>query len=621
MNERLNGLVAYWQLLATDTELSVYVTPQDIAEFKRRVRAEGERFLTVTLPTLGKAMEASFATGVLELPAGFGRCGNRAYPAFLRKAFEELYSSEGVLLWYEYSPNKLFSFHTGGSGAVLAIRQLTLMCYKLRVPYQPHQLSSFTAAFLATESEIPDSVSSLTLTGDGPDVDCVLRVASRYIHAVLAGVNPLDIRPKHGSGQSACKTLPWERWKRPRFVPQLHKLYPQWEWFFWNFSHYSEERAKGQEILFHPTSRLTFVPKDSRGPRVICMEPRELMFVQQGQMALMYKAIQRYRSVAREVSCLTQDPNRDLAWLGSATGSLATLDLKEASDRVSLELVRALFPSNWWDALTASRSTHCELPDGRVIALKKFAPMGSANCFPVESLVFWAICRGVFDVVDGRQHIRLHSRRALRVFGDDLVLPQEMASTVISILEVVGLKVNRQKSYLQGPFRESCGADFYEGRDVSIVRCKAAFAVDTWGEKAGVFRIRDLFNETIRRFGMHLSRPLANLLYEITGFRPILTARWAVGMDHRGKEVVIPPSGSLSLISDVTDVSNARTRWDDDYQCRVVRVLQERAVIKPLALADRSLLLKWELTGSPEHRSDRVALPKRTKYKYGWVCL
>ena len=59
-------------------------------------------------------------------------------------------------------------------------------------------------------------------------------------------------------------------------------------------------------------------------------------------------------------------------------GQLATLDLKDASDRLRLDVVQRLFPRNWADALTACRSGQTELPDGRLVTLNKHAPMGSA---------------------------------------------------------------------------------------------------------------------------------------------------------------------------------------------------------------------------------------------------
>lgn len=620
--KRINGMVAYWQLLATDTELSAYVTQHDIAEFKRRALAEGDRFLTVELPKLGKALEAALASGVFELPAGFKQFRNRPYPAFLNKAWSELLDEQGRVLWYEFSPNGQFSFHSGGSGAVRCIRQLTLLAYKLRVPYSTEEIDKFTDAFVSVDSSLPE-VDFQQPAFDGWTVGDVLVRAGSYIRTLLSGVNPLDVRPKHGSGQSACRTKPKDRYYRPRFVPQLHQVYPEYFWFYWNLVHRCDERAN-VEVLMHPASRLTFVPKDSRGPRVICMEPRELMFIQQGQMDLLYKAILRYRNVAQEVSCLTQDRNQIAAQQGSIFGDLATLDLKEASDRVSLDLVRTLFPDNWVQALEASRSTHCELPDGRLIRLRKFAPMGSACCFPVESLVFWAILRGVIDLVVGSTPSIRHSRMPLRVFGDDIVLPHSIASKAISALEAVGLMVNRTKSYLSGPFRESCGADFFAGDDVSYVRTQRAFAPDNWGTQEGLFRLRDQFNEAILKYGFHLTAPLVSLFKEITGRSIPVTTAYAVDHDWDGREKISPPSGCLALIGLTRDYGvRAKTRLGR-YCSLELKCLRELPVYEEQDLDDRCHLVRWGLHGSQDRPLGfpyRVALPKRHKYKYGWVRL
>jgi len=154
---------------------------------------------------------------------------------------------------------------------------------------------------------------------------------------------------------------------------------------------------------------------------------------------------------------LHPDVNSDVA------GKLATLDLKDASDRLRLDLVQRLFPSNWAEALTACRSAMTELPDGRLVSLSKHAPMGSAVCFPVMALTIWALLTAIAPK---------SARRQILVYGDDIVVPSFMTEDAIQVLESVGLRVNVQKSFSRGPFRESCGEEFIYGCRVTPIRLR-----------------------------------------------------------------------------------------------------------------------------------------------------
>jgi hypothetical protein len=151
-------------------------------------------------------------------------------------------------------------------------------------------------------------------------------------------------------------------------------------------------------------------------------------------------------------------------------GRLATLDLKDASDRLRLDVVQRLFPRNWADALTACRSGRTELPDGRLVTLSKHAPMGSAVCFPVMALTIWALLTAIAP---------RHARKDILVYGDDIVVPSFMAADATRVLEAVGLRININKSFSKGPFRESCGEEFVYGCRVTPVRLRMNLDDDT----------------------------------------------------------------------------------------------------------------------------------------------
>lgn len=147
----------------------------------------------------------------------------------------------------------------------------------------------------------------------------------------------------------------------------------------------------------------------------------------------------------------------------SEAGQLASLDLKDASDRLRLDVVTRIFPTNWGAALVACRSGSTELPDGRTVTMRKHAPMGSATCFPVMALTIWSLLTAIAPRT---------ARKSILVYGDDIIVPSFMAADATQVLEAVGLRVNVSKSFSSGPFRESCGEEFINGVRVTPVRLR-----------------------------------------------------------------------------------------------------------------------------------------------------
>lgn len=195
------------------------------------------------------------------------------------------------------------------------------------------------------------------------------------------------------------------------------------------------------------------------------MEPQEIQFIQQGQKKLLYNVIESAPLTRGLVNFTDQKINRVLAKRASLTNDYATLDMKEASDRVSTMLVELLFKDTpWLKCLMATRSPATELPDGTILQLKKFAPMGSAVCFPVEALTFWVLAESI------RRSERIEG--SIYVFGDDLIVPTALTPHLFELFPKYGLKFNEDKCFTSGPFRESCGCDAYKGIEIQPVRMK-----------------------------------------------------------------------------------------------------------------------------------------------------
>jgi len=201
-----------------------------------------------------------------------------------------------------------------------------------------------------------------------------------------------------------------------------------------------------------------------------------MQYAQQSILEQIVAELDHAYNVKEFIDFSDQVPNQEMACEGSLYGNLATLDLSEASDRVSVLLVRSLLKNHphLLGAVEASRSTRAGVLN-QVIDLNKFASMGSALCFPFEAMVFLTI---IFSVIAEElnttvsQRLLKRLKGKVRVYGDDIIIPVEYVVPVISRLEAFGLKVNKGKSFWTGKFRESCGKEYYDGFDVSIVRVR-----------------------------------------------------------------------------------------------------------------------------------------------------
>lgn len=151
--------------------------------------------------------------------------------------------------------------------------------------------------------------------------------------------------------------------------------------------------------------------------------------------------------------------NRHYARIGSRTGSLATVDLSNASNNILFWVVRELMPADWWKYIVVTRSPDLVTLDGEVHALQMISTMGNGFTFELESLLFWALARGVQD------YLSISDRR-LAVFGDDIVIHHECVPLLSDVFESLGMQVNHEKTYARGPYRESCGGYYFLGHDI-----------------------------------------------------------------------------------------------------------------------------------------------------------
>lgn len=205
-------------------------------------------------------------------------------------------------------------------------------------------------------------------------------------------------------------------------------------------------------------SRLLTVPKSAKTDRVIAAEPTGNSFLQQGVHSYLRGRLRRF-GVNLDDQSINQNAARDAYAHG-----LSTLDLSAASDTISHELLYHLLPLDWAIFLDALRSPETQVK-GEWILTEKFASMGNAFCFELETLIFWALSCSV----DELQPKAAGSVDKVIVYGDDIIIPRAAYDSVVEILTFCGFTINETKSYRTGNFFESCGKHYHRGIDVTPV--------------------------------------------------------------------------------------------------------------------------------------------------------
>jgi hypothetical protein len=208
------------------------------------------------------------------------------------------------------------------------------------------------------------------------------------------------------------------------------------------------------------SSRSSFVPKSQDISRMICTEPNLNMFFQLGLGNLIEGRLSRYFNLD-----LTTQPeiNQRLARQGSRNGQFSTIDLSSASDSISLGMCKRVFPSWFYQTLLEIRSTHTHL-DGDVVALDMVSTMGNGFTFPLQTFIFSCLIRAAYRSCG--LHVDDKGTKNWGCFGDDLIVDKRAYHSTVRLLSILGFSVNSSKTFPEGHFKESCGADWFHGQPV-----------------------------------------------------------------------------------------------------------------------------------------------------------
>lgn len=450
------------------------VPKRDLIYIQTRLSNEGLSFLTDVLPQLSKAMLSGLESNAFRCPDSFQTSNKSEMPRFLGTFLRKVFNDDGRFLR---------EIDDGVAHAIYVVRQICEVLYKADFPRREEKDQLVIDRFIQTEKELND--------WHLPSGDNTLFLARQLIRTLFKDFFK-QMNGHCGFGPGVCSDakvvdkFTTTLWDSPA-LRQYHDAY------FWNVAEKMEDRniRMSNSSLFNGqlSAQVILVDKDARGPRLISCEPVTNQWLQ----TFLEKSIVKYvenHELTTQVRFSDQTWNRDLAESNSITRYSATVDLKDASDRVPLALVEYLFQDTiLLKPLLACRTPRTRLPDGRTICLKKFAPMGSACCFPIMALTIWALVNAQVSL--DRGYLVSDS---CHVYGDDIIVGVSDLHSCRVALKKGNLMINEDKSYDEAFFRESCGADFFAGWDVTPKRFRKVPSADL-SAMENSFRLITFLNE------------------------------------------------------------------------------------------------------------------------------
>lgn len=615
---------------------------RDVLTLRSRVEHEGDSFITITLADFGGDFDRALALGRAAPGSFFGFARRRSgLPHWLRGFLDRVFDqTSGDLL-----PQPC-------GDCVRYIRQICRFGVKVLLPCTEARSQAAVAAYVSNDlacvplreewsaGECPhERFDEETNPVEGEHSEpAVLRdrlwashLGKLHDRVTAVVVSSLALEDEDGNVQVHCVHGPGATVEgytsNEKWADRFWHLRLEHSGFTRTLAHFgaektlwSEPRVSEMPTYVDPADerpvKVTLVPKTLKRPRVIAVEPCCVQFAQQGLAGVLVRALDQGRYTSGRINFRDQRVNQEKALSGSLDGGYATIDLSDASDRVDCDLVDHMFraaPEKFRRFLWACRSTRAILPGGEILLLRKFASMGSALCFPVESLAFYTIAlaaRLASRGLPGTPSCVAQVAQGVYVYGDDLCVPADETPSICAALEAFGLKVNYRKTFWTGQFRESCGMDAFAGARVTPVylrRMPPADRADASGllssvatanqlERAGYWRTARLIQDQVERiFGR---------LPTVPEDSPAIGWHWY--SDY------VPPSRFNR---------NLQRR---EYRCWVARAVKRDDPLEgsgALAKCLRRAGSSWVLPSIDEEHLERTATPHAVALKRGWVAL
>ncbi len=510
-------------------------TRVDYRKIAKRVEHEGLSFLTITLGTYADDFERSLEAGFI-CPGSFRSFEkNGAIPKLFSGMLQQVFDINGKLL---PSPS---------IAAISCIRQVCRMFKKIHLPCSKEREDAAFAGYGELERELRVKEPGVL---ENPFYKDFKKLSRLLWGTVLAKVDS-DISfgehiPRHGPGAVAERILPNQKYTWRTWHQRLDVYFPPDLFLYGSSEAFLDESCPDVDMLPEELEcpvRVIQVPKTLKTPRIIGIEPACMQYAQQSLLPLIVRQLETHPLTRGHVNFSDQSVNAKLALRASKDCTLATLDLSEASDRVLNSVVTDMLSvcTNVIGAIMACRSNRATTPDGITHHLKKFASMGSALCFPVESMVFYTLlllsvarCRGI--PITSSSLVLL--AKDVYVYGDDLIVPVDVVPAVMETLNAFALKVNDRKSFWTGKFRESCGVDAYDGVDVTPVYVRRMFPRSGQDASALVSAV-SLSNQLYSKGYYRATRTIERLLKRFRAIPIVSETASCVGYVRPGRPLTV----------------------------------------------------------------------------------
>lgn len=613
-NSLVTHLKAYLQRLFLDIRW-VYTKPsdweRDLSRLIHELEHRGSRVLTLDFPALGKHLDKCLSEEMYSpssLP--YGRLQSRMVkvPVFCRNLYLQIFSPSGKL---RDNPSV---------DALCALRCVLLSLKKLRLDCHIERTRDEVVNFITCEQGIripsyswdEDTPCFGTVRlhyGDGtrsnrggdpslfadalPSLDeppsIWLNTLQQVCDRVSSSLGDLSLErptelPKHGPGVVSNLRKGTSKYQFPEWPAKLDATFPHDLYARTDFGYGQDHDCSSLSVSLNESpSRLISVPKTQKGPRLIAAEPVQHQWIQQ-LVRNQLEARISHTPISSSVCFRSQIPNQERAIRASIDGGSATIDLSSASDRLSCWTIERAFRSN----LTVLNRLHAcrtrwlanRIPDTRHfnMKLRKFAPMGSAVTFPVQTIVYASVAVAAVLISQGKRVSTASIRGAshlVQVFGDDMVVPTPALGVTVRLLEYLGLKVNNEKTFGSGYFRESCGVDAFKG-----FRVDPPYLLDSRTDVPtdALPTLIEVSNNFYKKGYWHVASWLMTLPNKISKLIPI------VGSD----------SGTLGFCSyQGADLSHLKTRWNDKLHRDEVRIFTPVSTVEKLPTPGSYRLFQW----------------------------
>jgi hypothetical protein len=530
----MKSLQLLWNVLAQEcASICCTSAAMDCKTVDSRIKHEGLSFLTITLPEFGKDLQKGLDRGQVD---------RSLFSSFKRKGELPRFLGGYLDLVFDRTSGRLLD--QPDIDAIRSIRQLTLGWSKISIPCTRARERDAMNGFVKCEQDVRAFDKRLTRVDSLRFQQMSAMLFGSVFSKIDRKVYDGEIIPRHGPGKTADRLLGNKKFMQRNWTERLEEVFHFGDFLFPSPSYYD----KYEEVnILEPGSeipvKVVSVPKTQKTPRIIAIEPTAMQYAQQGLLHEVVGELERDDFLSNVLGFSDQTPNQRMAESGSSNGDLATLDLSEASDRVSNQLIRIMTGRHphLHAAVDATRSRKADVPGHGVIRLSKFASMGSALCFPFEAMAFLTM---VFIGIEESLNRPLAPkdiysfRDKVRIYGDDIIVPVDHVQAVVFALEHFGAQVNKSKSYWNGKFRESCGKEYFDGHDVSIVKIRQLLPTQQQDatEVISTVSTRNLlywagYWQTARWLDAKLSRVLNDKYPLVSSTSPVLGRESVLGYD------------------------------------------------------------------------------------------